>query len=295
MKRVISYKELEKEFYFNKSIGIDGFAIAVDWKTYPQDMYEQPFQTDYYYLMLVNEGKILITIEGEEFRLERNSLFISPPSSTRILKEISQGTQISCIGFTVDFIIKNNSSQTFLSFFSTRFFPKWDLETNDVKKIRQTMKGIENRLSQADNEPFKKELLFHSFIVLLYEIVGLSFKYKHLSTGLVSRKEALITKFTQKLRANYQTIKSVKMYAEALFVTPKYLTETSKEITGKSAGQIINDFLLTEIKQLLNQPHLSLSEIAYILNFNDLNSFSKFFKRHAAMSLTQYRKLMSSL
>jgi AraC family transcriptional regulator, transcriptional activator of pobA len=63
-----------------------------------------------------------------------------------------------------------------------------------------------------------------------------------------------------------------------------------KEITGKTAGEIINDFVLLEAKMLLDNPSLSIAEIADELQFSDQSFFGKYFKRLTGMSPKEYRQ-----
>jgi AraC-like DNA-binding protein len=90
-------------------------------------------------------------------------------------------------------------------------------------------------------------------------------------------------------KSNSESQRNVNTYAEQLSITPKYLTETVKEITGKTAGEIIDDFVLLEAKLLLDNPALSIAEIADELHFSDQSFFGKYFKRHAGVSPKEYR------
>lgn len=88
----------------------------------------------------------------------------------------------------------------------------------------------------------------------------------------------------------FRSQRNVTAYADQLTLTSKYLTETVKEITRKTAGEIIDDFVILEAKLLLDNPALSISEIADELHFSDQSFFGKYFKRHTGFSPKEYRQ-----
>jgi AraC-like DNA-binding protein len=79
-------------------------------------------------------------------------------------------------------------------------------------------------------------------------------------------------------------------YAEQLFVTPKYLIQVIKKITGKTPGELIDEALITAAKIQLNDKSLSIKSISDHLSFADQQSFSKFFKKHVGLSPLTFRK-----
>lgn len=144
--------------------------------------------------------------------------------------------------------------------------------------------------SEKDNYPYRKEVVQHLIIALLYEIDAL---YQHQSidfTNKLSRKEELNRRFHDLLFKHYKKERSVKFYADALFVTPKYLTEVIKELTGKPAGEIIDEAIILEAKVLLKMPEYSVMQVRQMLNFSDKSFFGKFFKRATGLSPSAYRE-----
>lgn len=292
MNSLISYTVLEKEVYHDSPVDIPGFVFVVDLKAYMIEQYKKPFRTDYFYLMLVTKGSVTMTIEAREHTVKKNGLLLCAPSSIRQLGKIAKGTRISSIGFTAEYMhqIGFKDGDALLTFFSGISAPHWQLNEEDTQRLNHIMKEIERHLYLPSGYPYKRELLTHSFNVLLYELAGLGIRYKKAATGAISRKEVMIQNFIQKVKSNYFTMRTVKEYANELSVTPKYLTEATKEITGKNARSIIDEYILNEIKHRLTQIDLTISEIAAQLNFPDLSAFGKFFKRLTGVSVSRYRE-----
>ena len=89
---------------------------------------------------------------------------------------------------------------------------------------------------------------------------------------------------------NYTQHRSLSFYAEQLYITPKYLTLLVKEATGRSATQWINDFVITEAKNLLRFSGKNVQQVAYALNFSNQSAFGKYFKHLTGISPTAYQK-----
>jgi AraC family transcriptional regulator, transcriptional activator of pobA len=104
------------------------------------------------------------------------------------------------------------------------------------------------------------------------------------------RNEILVSKYKDLIAQYCLSIRAVNEYADRLFVTPNYLNRVVKLITGKTALSLINDMLLLEAKVHLTQTTLSVSEIAFKLNFSDTSHFNRFFKKHSGFTPVSFRK-----
>jgi len=92
------------------------------------------------------------------------------------------------------------------------------------------------------------------------------------------------------LSHNYTREHKLDFYANHLHVTPKSLSAAIKKKTGRPAGKWINDIIMLEVKVLLQNKMLNVSQISEMLNFSDQSVFGKFFRAGAGMSPVEYRK-----
>jgi AraC-like DNA-binding protein len=83
---------------------------------------------------------------------------------------------------------------------------------------------------------------------------------------------------------------SVQFIAENLNISASYLRSLIKNLTGQSTQQIIHGKLIEKAKAKLSTTELSVSEIAYELGFEHLQSFSKFFKAKTKVSPLEFRQ-----
>lgn len=111
-----------------------------------------------------------------------------------------------------------------------------------------------------------------------------------------SRKQILCHQFMQLIREHSTCEHQVPFYAEKLCITPRYLYEiTTQYMNGKTPKELIDEQLIAEIKVLLNEPYLSITEIAEQLNFADQSYLSRFFKKNTELSPKEFRSQLSFL
>jgi len=109
--------------------------------------------------------------------------------------------------------------------------------------------------------------------------------------NISSRQEEIVNKFFKLLVKNYNTERSVAFYADKLCITPKYLSTTIKQATGRSVLSWIHEIFIINSKALLKSTNKTVSEISEELNMSNDSFFCRTFKKHTGMSPLEYRKL----
>lgn len=83
---------------------------------------------------------------------------------------------------------------------------------------------------------------------------------------------------------------TVQYISNNLNISPTYLLSLLKTLTGRTTQQHIHDRLIDKAKEKLSTTDLSVSEIAYELGFEHLQSFSKLFKTKTKLSPLEFRQ-----
>jgi AraC family transcriptional regulator, transcriptional activator of pobA len=107
--------------------------------------------------------------------------------------------------------------------------------------------------------------------------------------GILTRLEEILDQNFNSARVAEKGIPSVQFVADALNVSPNYLSSMLKVLTGQSTQQHIHDKLIEKAKEKLSTTSLSVSEIAYELGFEHPQSFSKLFKTKTKQSPLEFR------
>ena len=99
----------------------------------------------------------------------------------------------------------------------------------------------------------------------------------------------LVEKFIVLVQQNFKNEHFLEYYAEILSVSTKHLSRTVKEVTGYSAVEWIDRFIILETKVLLKSTNLTIQQISDELNFNSQSFFGKYFKKHTGISPKKFR------
>ena len=149
----------------------------------------------------------------------------------------------------------------------------------------------ERMLYEQYNDASDINIIGHYLYALLYTIKRMYVQQNNTPLNQkISRETELANQFEELVNEYYLDFKSIKVYADKLFVSPKYLSQVSKNIYGKTAKEMILVRKGEEAKSLLMQTNFTISQIAARLEFNDTSNFIKFFKRIAGKGPSQFRE-----
>jgi AraC family transcriptional regulator, transcriptional activator of pobA len=104
------------------------------------------------------------------------------------------------------------------------------------------------------------------------------------------RNSELLNKFYALLERNFLQKKMVTDYASELFISPNYLNEIVKRMSGFTASHHIQQRIVLEAKALAVYSNLSMKEIAYLLGFEDVAYFSKYFKTFSGTNFRDFKR-----
>ena len=107
---------------------------------------------------------------------------------------------------------------------------------------------------------------------------------------LLSRLETILDAYLASAALPRSGLPTVQYLADALHVSPTYLSTLLKTLTGQSTQHYIHDKLLEKAKERLSTTTLTVSEIAYELGFEHPQSFSKLFKAKTSLSPLAFRQ-----
>jgi len=144
-------------------------------------------------------------------------------------------------------------------------------------------------IARSPRTDFKLESARHLTLAMFYG-------YSHDKHGVVSeprasnRREDICERFMELLKRDYKNQRDLSYYADLLCITSKYLSQVMKDLTGKTALDCIEDYVISESKAMLSSTSRSIQQISDELNFPSQSVFGKYFKRVTGMSPKEYRK-----
>ena len=112
---------------------------------------------------------------------------------------------------------------------------------------------------------------------------------KMASHEILGKLEQLLTNYFNSGALAQNGLPGVAWIAESLHISPGYLSSLLKSLTGQNTQQHLHSKLIELAKEKLSTTNLSVSEIAYELGFEHLQSFSKLFKSKTNLSPLAFR------
>ena len=167
------------------------------------------------------------------------------------------------------------------------------LSEKEEQTLLRTIHGIEQEY-QANLDHFSQEvMLAHLQVLLTYAERFYQRQFltrRKVNHQLLARLETVLTAYLASGALPLSGLPTVQYLADALHVSPTYLSSLLKALTGQSTQQYIHEKLLEQAKLKLSTTCLTVSEIAYELGFEHPQSFSKLFKAKTALSPLAFRR-----
>jgi AraC family transcriptional activator of pobA len=193
--------------------------------------------------------------------------------------------------FSRAFLTESSTNSHFLesfSYFKNSSTPVIYPDHDQAKVMLEIYALIQQKLQQEEH-PYRTDISRSVLTILLYEIAAVYEQQHVIIKNKQTRKQELNTLFQNLVFHHYREHRNVQYYADALFVSPKHLTETIKDVTGKTAGEWVDDAVILEAKVLLRNHEISIAQVAEDVHFPDQSTFGKYFKKHTGVSPTEYR------
>lgn len=237
-------------------------------------------------------GNMTISIKGEKRSIQANEMLLCAPNT--ILKNcmVSSDAKIIIIGLKNGMLFGTMQMENALwkRFFYLKENPVISIAKERVKLFRTYIALLKQR-SQTGLREFEKEIMTSMICALLYEIFSEVKTSSNYSNGnLIQQSEVLFKRFISLLSSTQVKPRTVAWYGAELFVTPKYLSTVCKQVSGKTAFEWINEYVLEDINHILKYSTKSIKEIVNLLKFPSVSFFGKYVKRHAGLNPTEYRK-----
>ena len=296
---IFSISEVKEFFVSEELISIDDdFIMARQSDSMNQQMLKYPCRIDAFWAVFCIKGDIRFSINLKDYDIHDNTLVINMPGNIIQYKSLNED-----IDKQVDMVI----------FAISRDY-MFDLSFDLNKVYGDVMKILKNPCFVLTEEEI---VLASKYVKLIYDIISGDFIYKKECVRLLissifylfssfirdrlkneksedikgsSRHRKMFEIFIALVSEHHLRERRLSFYADKLCITPRYLSKVVKDVSGKSAVEYIDKFVILEAQHLLRHSDLGIKEIADRLNFEDPSSFYKYFKSQVGMTPNQYRR-----
>ncbi|MEX8547093.1 MAG: helix-turn-helix domain-containing protein [Mucilaginibacter sp.] len=276
------------DLYADKSIGTDFFITE---EKQLLALSEYPYRSEGYIIGICTRGSAKVEVNLQVYDARPDAVLLATPF--HILRIFNSSEDFLCrfLVFSKAFLTEHNINSHFIetfSFFKTSSTPVIFLEQQNGKVLGEIFSIIQHKLRREEHR-FRTEICRSILVALLYEIAAVYEQQHVIIKKKQTRKQELNMLFQNLVFHQYKKHRNVQYYADELCVSSKHLTESIKEVTGKTAGDWIDDAVVLEAKVLLRNHETSIARVAEEINFPDQSSFGKYFKKHTGFSPSEYR------
>ncbi|GAB4024025.1 helix-turn-helix domain-containing protein [Spirosoma koreense] len=113
---------------------------------------------------------------------------------------------------------------------------------------------------------------------------------KAVNHDMLTRLEALLDEYFDRQKTLTEGLPTVQYISDQLNVSPHYLSDMLRSLTGQNTQQHIHAKLIEKAKEMLSSSKLTTAEVAYQLGFEHPQSFNKIFKRKTNVSPIEFRQ-----
>lgn len=229
-------------------------------------------------------GTLFFIAPGQVIQWDKSVVFEQKGFSINFHKDFLKGTELA------------HQTKKF-GFFSYSVNEALHLSPKEEKQVIAIVESIDLEY-QNNQDEFSKEIIISQLSTLL------KYANRFYQRQFLNRREMsndLLEQFNKQLESYFDSgqlqengIPSIEQIAEQLSVSQRYLSDTLKKETGKTSTEHLQLFLIDEAKNVLMEPHKTVSEVAYELGFEYPPYFSRLFKKREGISPTAYREKYST-
>lgn len=239
-----------------------------------------------------HEGFCTFEYRGRLMRFEAGDCMIIPRRGDLIRNlEESPDFRVDVVYVTQEFIeistpATNYGTRGHLSLFEN---PIMRLSPEQQQICALNFDYIKHRLAQTTHR-FHRDAMKNAIECMILDFFD--FHAQIYGTDLISsQNHQLMEQFIGMLeRGDFRQNREIGYYADLLCVTPKYLSEVSKKVSGLPANYWITRYTALDISRLLRDRSISFSDISEMFGFSSLSHFTRYVQNNLGAKPSELRK-----
>ncbi len=264
---------------------------------YPQGVHELKWMQDFYIIGLKRNVNIKFNYGQQPYDFNSGVLsFFAPRQLLQV--EINPDVKIEQSGWLLllhpDFLWNTPLAKSIAhyDFFHYKVNEALFLSEKEERVIAEILGSIEKEY-QSNMDKFSQSLIINQLEYLLIyadRYYNRQFLTRKITNHqILDKLELLLNEYFASEDLIDKGLPTVQFVAGELNISPNYLSNLLKVLTGQSTQHFIHDKLIEKAKEKLSATTLSVSEIAYALGFEHSQSFSKLFKTKTNQTPLEFR------
>ncbi|MEP5254857.1 MAG: helix-turn-helix domain-containing protein [Winogradskyella arenosi] len=156
--------------------------------------------------------------------------------------------------------------------------------SKEVELLQQIFKLITEEMNREAASYIMLKTVLKVLLLHLIRLQNSSFLTQDL-------QQKRVFQFLELMETHFLQETQTQFYAEEIGVSTKRLNQILKDKLNLTAKQIIQQRQITEAKRRLIRSDISTKELAFVLGFGAISSFSRFFKQYVGVSPSEFKRL----
>lgn len=253
--------------------------------------FDWPLRREGCLVFRIETGRAVVSARDSRIVVRGGSMAILFPETSFAVLRISAGFSASFLWLSERIMQNTYNRLTNLSFWDFIYqYPVFRLTPGQQALLARWWDTTVWTVSESA-EPYRDSLLSNQMTTLFMGID--SELIRNDISGFrpeSARTFSLVGRFFFLLSTDVGSHHDVSHYAGRLCITPDYLNKITHRYYGISAKEMIDQFLISEIKNSLSFSNATVKEIAAQLGFPDSSYMCRFFRRHTSLSPLDYRR-----
>ncbi|MBR5138300.1 MAG: helix-turn-helix domain-containing protein [Alistipes sp.] len=251
---------------------------------------EYPFKVDMSMAIIYDKGETTFKIDMRTYQVKAPAVIVIMHGQTCELISYSADLQGRVIAMSSSFAdslfvgAEGGYAHKLYSSMISNPLIIFDKDQDVFSRYYQQLKD----LIQSPNSEFKIDAVRHLTLAMFYGYSHMKHDLNSHTRG-TSRQDDIYAAFLSAVGDNYKKQREVGFYADKLCISAKHLSQVVKGLSGRNASDVIEDYVITEIKALLLSTNMTIQQISDYLNFPSQSVFGKYFKRLTGKSPKEYR------
>jgi AraC family transcriptional activator of pobA len=241
-------------------------------------------------ILLVKRGGGALDLEADAIAFDAPAVIVIAPTVAHGFRFRANVTEGYVVSFTEDVAsaLGDNGVAALARLRAIAASPLLAFRRNDdVARLARLCGELLDETSLA-REGY--EVAARAYLALIgIEVARLAASRKRTGAVTLSAADPTVEELRRLIEAYFQSERNIGFYAGKLAMTPDRLNDHVKRATGVTAGHLLRQRVLTEAKRQLVFTRLTVSEIAYDLDFADPSHFGRFFKKQTGKTPQAFR------
>lgn len=262
-----------------------------------------PHWHEEYEIIYVKEGLFHFLINGQKFCVKKGQALFIDRYALHAAGEYTGNADSSyvCYVFGKNFIFPDYSSYICKQFYSAVDLERFTLSqliTSETSSGRKILSQI-GSLDQLSHHPENNALSLQICLLTIFEVLLKEKRYFPVENRLLSQNE-IVRSALICIHEEYPGRISVESLASSLHLSTNHFIRVFRSMTGITPQKYIQKFRIKNALSLIDSyagksAPVSVSEIASMVGYDDVNYFSRVFKKETGQTPGSYERKISRL